>query len=82
LGQSDPLLARNKNKIENILQDYDNNPENINTVPSKYPAKQLEKFGYTKGATNFALHCDIDEIRLKCSHFNQWIIKLLDIIGK
>lgn len=82
LGHSDPLLARNKNKITKILQDYASNPENINTVPSKYPAKQLEKYGYTKGATNFALRCDIDKIRSKCLHFDIWIIKLLDVIGK
>lgn len=82
LAKSDPLLAKNKTDIENVLRRYDDNPEGINTVPSRYPAKQLEKYGYTKGATNFALHCDIDKIRAKCSHFNQWIIKLFDVIGK
>lgn len=81
LAKSDPLLARNKTKIDQILQNYADNPENINTVPSKYPARQLEKFGYTKGSTNFALHCDIDKIRSQCTHFNYWIIHLLDIIG-
>lgn len=78
LTQSDPLLARSKNKIEQILQDHASNPENINTTPSKYPAKQLEKFAYTKGASNFALYCDIDKIKIKCPHFNAWISQLSD----
>jgi hypothetical protein len=82
LAKSDPLLAKQKSNLENILRHYDDKPEVINTVPSTYPAKQLEKYGYTKGATNFAQYCDIDKIRAKCSHFNQWIIKLLDVIGK
>lgn len=81
LAKSDPLLAKNKTSIENILRGYNDNPEVINTVPSNYPAKQLEKYGYTKGATNFAQYCDIEKIRSKCLHFDQWIIKLLDVIG-
>ena len=82
LVNRDPLVAKNKTNIESILRSYGDNPEVINAVPSTYPAKQLEKYGYTKGATNFAQYCDIDKIRAKCSHFNQWIIKLLDVIGK
>lgn len=82
LAKSDPLLAKNKTDIENVLRRYDDKPEVINTVPSRYPAKQLEKYGYTKGATNFALYCDVDKIRSKCLHFDQWIIKLFDVIGK
>lgn len=82
LAKSDPFLAKQKPNLENILRRYDGNPEVINTVPSAYPVKQLEKYGYTKGATNFAQYCDIDKIRAKCSHFDQWIIKLLDVIGK
>lgn len=82
LAKSDPRLAKNKASIENILRRYNDNPEIINTVPSTYPAKRLEKSGYTKGSTNFAKYCDIDKIRSKCPHFDHWITKLLDIIGK
>lgn len=81
LERSDPLLARNKNKIEQILQNYALNPENINTIPSKYPAKQLEKFAYTKGASNFALYCDIDKIKAKCPHFSMWINQLSETLS-
>lgn len=81
LERSDPLLARNKNKIEQILQNYASNPENINTIPSKYPAKQLEKFAYIKGASNFALYCDIEKIKAKCPHFNRWINQLSETLS-
>ncbi len=81
LERSDPLLARNKNKIEQILQNYASNPENINTTPSKYPAKQLERFAYTKGASNFALYCDIDKIKVKCPHFSMWINQLSETLS-
>ncbi|TXJ02121.1 MAG: DUF4276 family protein [Neisseriales bacterium] len=81
LERSDPLLARNKNKIEQILQNYALNPENINTIPSKYPAKQLEKFAYTKGASNFALYCDIEKIKAKCPHFSMWINQLSETLS-
>ncbi|MBX9597420.1 MAG: DUF4276 family protein [Burkholderiales bacterium] len=81
LAQSDPLLAKNKIRIEQILQSYASNPENINTTPSKYPAKQLEKFAYTKGASNFALYCDVDKIKAKCPHFNRWINQLSETLS-
>lgn len=81
LERSDPLLARNKNKIEQILQNYASNPENINTIPSKYPAKQLERFAYTKGASNFALYCDIEKIKAKCPHFSMWINQLSETLS-
>lgn len=81
LERSDPLLARNKNKIEQILQNYASNSENINTRPSKYPAKQLERFAYTKGASNFALYCDIEKIKAKCPHFNRWINQLSETLS-
>ncbi len=80
LEQSDPLLAKNKIRIEQILQNYASNPENINTIPSKYPAKQLEKFAYTKGASNFALYCDVDKIKAKCPHFSMWVNQLSCIL--
>lgn len=80
LAMSDPFLKRNIAAIKTILHAYNDNPENINTIPSKYPAKQLEQFGYAKGATNFAQYCNIEQISMQCRHFNDWVIMLINRI--
>lgn len=77
LAESDPLLFKHKSKIEQILRSHNNNPEHINTIPSSYPAKRLERLGYTKYATNFAQYCRIETIKSCCPHFDYWLAILI-----
>lgn len=77
LAKSDPLLFKHKSRIEQVLKVNNHAPENINTIPSSYPAKRLEKFGYSKSSTNFAQYCNIDTIKSCCPHFDSWLTILI-----
>ena len=74
----DPEINKDADKIRKILREYNYNPEEINN--KEYPAEKLKKSSYQKGSSIFASNCRIDEIRKTCPHFNEWLIKLEDIV--
>ena len=65
--------------IDAILVDY-NDPEEINTSPSKAPSKRLEKMwlGYNKVTMGKAIAeaIGIDKIRQECANFDCWLRKM------
>jgi len=67
-------------RIEKILDEYNDNPEEINEDPDKTPSKRLIEIrpGYRKivmGKT-VAEKIGIQKIRQKCPHFDDWLTKL------
>lgn len=71
--------------INAILADY-NNPEEINSSPSKAPSKRLEKIllGYNKVIMGKAIAeaIGIDKIRQECANFDCWLRKMEEKIAK
>lgn len=75
-----PKSKKEIEKLKNVLSVHQNNPELINdgtqTAPSKRIEKALEgKYRYNKPNTIEKV-TDIDILREKCRHFNDWISKL------
>lgn len=73
-------------QLEKVLVDFSNNPElineNRNTAPSKRIIKLIPEYKGNKvnvGAT-IASMIGIDHLKKTCSHFNDWILKLEDLI--
>ncbi len=70
----------NVSQIREILEEYDNNPEEINDNPVKTPSKRLNALanGYRKVAMGktVAEAIGIQTMRRRCSHFNDWLVKL------
>jgi hypothetical protein len=77
-----------KKAIQKILKGLPkgiNSPEEINddpnTAPSKRLIKEIPEYEGAKvsSAPNIIMRIGIDAIRSKCPHFNEWIIKLLNL---
>ncbi|MCL6220406.1 DUF4276 family protein [Zunongwangia pacifica] len=70
---------KDKNELENILNQYDN-PELINDNPNTAPSKRLIKLieGYNKivYGSILAETIGINNIRRKSPRFNSWIVKI------
>jgi len=71
--------------IRGILEEYNNNPEEINDDPAKAPSKRLEalKNGYRKVAMGKVISeaIGIQAIRRQCPHFNNWLTKIEHLKG-
>jgi hypothetical protein len=69
--------------ITGILERY-NDPEAINDQPENAPSKRLEtlKTGYRKVAMGKTISeaIGIETIRKQCSHFNDWLTKLENLV--
>jgi len=70
-------------KIEEILDEH-GAPEEINEDPLKAPSKQLEalKSDYRKVAMGKTVSevIGIEKIREQCPHFNDWLVKLEQLV--
>jgi len=83
------ILAKNievkEEVIHEILDEYNGNPEEINETPANAPSKQLNKLypSYRKIATGKAIASaiGISQIREKCIHFNDWLVRLENLKG-
>lgn len=70
------------NKIPNLLEinNQFKSPEEINDNPETTPSRRLEKiFPHYRKVVHGPLitkRIGLDNIRAKCEHFNQWLIKL------
>ena len=82
---SDPNVLSSKigislPKIDSILEEHGNNPEEINDTPDKSPSKRLKnlKTGYRKVAMGKIISeaIGIQKIRKQCYNFDSWVTKL------
>ncbi len=65
-------------ELREIIESYEN-PEDINGGAETAPSKRLKKiFNYEKTADGEMIleALNIDDIRVKCPHFNEWLTKL------
>ena len=78
-------------RCEQLIKDLQKvgNPELIDNGPTTSPSKRIIKavegekkthYNYNKPATGKAVtkEIGIDELRAKCMHFNEWIVKLIN----
>lgn len=80
---SEPAVLANeigveKNEIENILAEYQQNPEEINQDPELAPSKRLlalapKKYHKVRMGKVISEAIGIERIRSKCAHFNFWL---------
>lgn len=64
---------------EEVLNEFEGNPESINNSILTAPSKRLEKhtdYRKTTHGPNIAKEIGVDTIREKCSGFNEWLNKL------
>lgn len=73
-------MNTDKSSIINILENYQNQPEEINEDPEKTPSKRLKKLksGYRKVAFGKSISeaIGIPTIRRQCPHFDDWLKKI------
>lgn len=74
---------KNKDELIKVLQQFEN-PELINDKKETSPSHRLEqdifyKFSKTVGGILIALDINLNKIRQKSKHFNEWITKLENI---
>lgn len=71
------------NTFNEILEEFNNNPEFINngkdTAPSKRILKAINNYGKIIDGTRIAQHISLNKIKEKCYHFSQWINKMENI---
>lgn len=71
------------NTFNEILEEFNNNPEFINngkdTAPSKRILKAINNYGKIIDGTRIAQHISLNKIKEKCYHFSQWINKIENI---
>lgn len=81
-----PKCKRSCEKLATTLQKT-GNPELIDNGPTTAPSKRIikaiegeKKYKYNKPTTGKSVtkEIGIDELRAKCSHFNEWIESLID----
>ncbi len=69
-------------KLNQILNEFENNPELINsgkeTAPSKRILREIDNYSKVLDGTTIAKKISLLEIRNKCQHFNNWITILED----
>lgn len=67
-------------KFNEILAEFDNNPEFVNngknTAPSKRILKEISNYGKILDGNRIAEHISLEGIRKRCYHFSQWVEKL------
>lgn len=70
-------------KFNEILAEFENNPEFVNngkdTAPSKRILKEISNYGKILDGNRIAEHISLAKIRQHCHHFSQWIAKLENI---
>lgn len=71
-------------RIQEILAQYNNNPEEINDAPETAPSKRLLELKpeYRKVAMGHAIAkaIGIPTIREQCSNFNRWLVNLERVV--
>lgn len=71
--------------VNKILHSYNENPEEINETPANAPSKKIEQLfpAYRKIADGktIASAIGIAQIREKCIHFNDWLVRLENLKG-
>lgn len=76
-------LGVQRQKLQEVLDSYDGDPELINTDPSKAPSKVLKCLNpqYKKviQGTLIANSIGIAKIKNKCTCFNSWVTRLLEL---
>lgn len=85
---SSELIHKDKNlSVEdwanNILVDFENNPEKINNSEQTAPSKRLMKYtNYTKTThgPNIAYKIGLAEIREKCKGFDKWLKTIENLV--
>ncbi len=68
---------------QQVLDEFNGNPEAINNSPETAPSKRLEsKTGYRKTThgPNIAKEIGIDQLRAMCTGFNDWLAKLETLV--
>lgn len=74
------LSKSSVNKFNQILADFDYNPELINngraTAPSKRILNEIKDYGKILDGTLIAEKISLSKIRERCRHFSEWIDKL------
>lgn len=66
-----------------ILTDFDNNPEKVNDSIETAPSKRFEKFTKYRKTThgpNISKQIGLEKIRKMCSGFDEWLTKLEGLI--
>lgn len=67
-------------KFNEILAEFENNPEFVNngkdTAPSKRILKEISNYGKILDGNRIAEHISLEGIRTRCCHFSRWIEKL------
>lgn len=70
-------ITVNRSEINQILKNYNNNPENINDDSERAPSKQIKKLttSFDKVAMGKTISeaIGIQTMREKCPHFNTWL---------
>ena len=69
-------------KANEILNQFNNNPESINDSPETAPSKRLTKqtaYRKTTHGPDIAKAIGIQKIRSKCQGFDQWVSKLEEL---
>lgn len=78
-------IGRDESEINEILEDFDNNPEEINDHSDTAPSKRLEalRSGYRKVVMGKSISesIGIPTIRRECTHFNNWLDKIESLAG-
>jgi hypothetical protein len=75
---SSPSARRNKTLGEDILDQFNGNPELINNSSQTAPSKRLAVTPYRKTThgPNIAKEIGLDVLREKCKGFNDWLSRL------
>jgi len=63
----------------NILNEFNNDPEQINNSKETAPSKRLEgstEYRKTTHGPNIAKQIGLDKLREMCAGFNEWLLKL------
>jgi hypothetical protein len=68
---------------EDILEEFNNNPETVNNSKETAPSKRLEKrtiYRKTTHGPNIATEIGLDKIREMCFGFNAWLSKIESLV--
>lgn len=84
-----PKCNKEVKELKKVLDSYNGNPEEINNSPRTASSKRItqalnEKYNYNKpkSGTTVTKAIGIDNLRLQCRHFDEWIKKLKAIKNK
>ena len=80
------ILQNQKLEIwaDNILDEFDNNPERVNDKPETAPSKRLMKFSSYRKTTHgpdIAHQIGLEKLRVMCRGFDQWLSRIEEFVA-